>query len=113
MSFDSISMSYACDHNTSAKEMTCTVSMVNQDVKTAVLKGTDVVFDTATIVSGASLLSGSASATPASGANSAASQVASLTGSAKPAQNTGAASSLGVQVSALLFAAGTVIISVL
>lgn len=73
MSAAKVSMSYACDYNSKATEMTCTVAMTggNVDVsepQTAVLKGDEVKFNTATVVQGASLLSGASGATASSGA---------------------------------------------
>jgi hypothetical protein len=129
MSFDSIDISLACDYNTQASEATCTVSMAGDDegsgLQTAVLKGGEAKFNTATIVEGANLLSGgAASATPsatpaasagASGASptptgtgaqsakSATSGVASSgTGTASPAQQTGAAARIGLQYGAVI-----------
>jgi hypothetical protein len=132
MSYGSVSMSYSCDHNTKASEMTCAIAMTGGGMdtptpETAVLKGDEVTFNTATIVQGASLLSGSAAAsaapksTPASGSGLktdaspsitgsglARSQSGSATGSATPAQQTGAAASFSIQISAMLAVAGAV-----
>jgi hypothetical protein len=140
MSYDAVDMSMACDHNTQANEMTCTVSMSGGNVdstepQTAVLKGDEVVFNSATIVQGAGLLSaGDASATPnASPAASAASKAGasatatgtakatgtalqalktaasgSSTGTAAPAEHTGAAARSGSQGVAALALAGVV-----
>ncbi|KAF2023837.1 hypothetical protein EK21DRAFT_105064 [Setomelanomma holmii] len=139
LSYDSISMSFSCDHNTKASEMTCAVAMTggNMDTptpETAVLKGSDVSFITATIVQGANLLSGSGAAsaapksTPAASSGlmtdasssptgrvsgSAGSASRSATGTASPAQQTGAATSVGIKVSALLAVAGVVAANVL
>jgi hypothetical protein len=143
MSYDAVDMSMACDHNTQANEMTCTVSMSGGNVdstepQTAVLKGDEVVFNSATIVQGAGLLSaGDASATPnASPAASAASKASatatgtakatgtalqalksaasgSSTGSAAPAEHTGAAARSGMQGVAALTFAGVVALIVL
>ncbi|EAT89718.2 hypothetical protein HBH56_018640 [Parastagonospora nodorum] len=147
MSAASVSMSFACDHNTQASEMTCTVAMTGGDMdlggpQTAVLKGDEISFNQATIVGGASLLSNSpAQATPAAGASGSASAQAtptasagsslmtaassavatgsavrssmgntthSATGSAAPAEHTGAASKFIFQAPALLAIVGAV-----
>jgi acyl-CoA synthetase (NDP forming) len=111
MSYDTVALSFACDQNTQASEMTCTVSMAggNADTdtpQTAVLKGNQISFNTATIVQGASLLS---QATPAT----AAAAGVSATSTAALAQHTGSAASVGVQVSALFAVAGAVVMSIL
>jgi hypothetical protein len=136
MSYASVSMSFACDHNTQASEMTCTIAMTggNMDTaspQTAVLKGNELSFNTATIVEGASLLkeasgSAGAQATPAASAGSglmtaaSASPTASgthasgsVSGSAAPAQHTGAATRFGLEASVLLALAGAVVANVL
>lgn len=64
MTTGTISMSLGCDYNKKAVEMTCTVNQVggNDDTGgepvTAVLSGKDVQFLEATVVEGASLLTG-------------------------------------------------------
>jgi hypothetical protein len=148
MSYDTVSLSFACDHNTKASEMTCTVAMTGGNVdtsspQTAVLKGNEFSFNTATVVEGANLLSGAsgsaaAKATPAAAASSGlstnaiasatgtgmraqgsasgsspASASGSVTGSAAPAQHTGAATKFGLETSALLVLAGAVVMNVL
>ncbi|KAH7091571.1 hypothetical protein FB567DRAFT_277246 [Paraphoma chrysanthemicola] len=130
MSYDSYSLSYSCDYNSRATDITCAVSMTggNMDTpgpQTSVLSGTDLTFVTATVVQGAGLLSGSGAAsaapksTPASGSGLMTdaspsitgsgsmsglvrSQSGSATGSASPAQQTGAATTFGVQIPAML-----------
>ncbi|KAH7081228.1 hypothetical protein BKA63DRAFT_530355 [Paraphoma chrysanthemicola] len=139
MSYDSFSMSYSCDYNTRATEMTCAVAMTggNMDTpspQTAVLSGSDVAFVTATVVQGAGLLSGSGAAsaapksTPASGSGlmtdaspsitgsgtvsaPVRSQSGSATGSSSPAQQTGAAATFGAQISAMLAVVAAVAIA--
>jgi hypothetical protein len=115
MSYDSVAMSFACDHNTQASEMTCTVSMqggnTDTDIPaTAVLKGSQISFNKATVVQGASLLT---QATPAAAAAGTTGPGALITSTAVPAQHTGSAASVGVQVSALFVVAGAVVMSVL
>lgn len=136
MSYDTVAMSLGCDYNTKAVEMTCTASLSggNDDTETpqtAVLSGSEVSFIPATVVEGASLLSGgasasaSASATPASQSTSlrttvtpsasgtaAAGSQASGSGAtptasgSSPAASTGAAARFGIEGSALLALAG-------
>lgn len=90
-------MSFACDHNIQASEMTCTVAMTGGDTnletpQTAVLKGDEISFNVATVVAGASLLGGSqASATPAASVGSG-SAAATPAASAKSGIMTAAAS---------------------
>ncbi|KAL5117031.1 hypothetical protein ACEQ8H_005118 [Pleosporales sp. CAS-2024a] len=129
LSAASVSLSFACDHNTLASQMTCTVSMAggaldDASPQTAVLDADQFSFTHATIVAGANLLAtASAHASPAatpspavstpaatrSPARSAASSaLQSATGSAAPAQHTGAASQLDFQASALLVVVGAV-----
>jgi hypothetical protein len=115
MSYDTIAMSFACDHNTQASEMTCTVSMQGGNVDTgspatAVLKGSEISFNKATIVQGASLLT---QATPAAAAAGTTGAGASPTKTGAPAEHTGSAASVDVQVSALFAIAGAVVMSVL
>jgi hypothetical protein len=103
--------------------------------QTAVLKGDQISFNTATIVEGANLLTGAsgsagakatpaasagsglmtaASATPtASGTHASSSVSGSMSGSAAPAQHTGAATRFGLEASALLALAGAVAVNVL
>ncbi|CAO2654055.1 Nn.00g107880.m01.CDS01 [Neocucurbitaria sp. VM-36] len=136
MTADSVSMSLGCDYNSQAVEMTCTVDQKggNDDTDgpvTAVLSSSEVAFATATVVEGASLLSGggSASATEApkstgaaattglkttvsptasgsAGASSHASGSGTPTGSAAAATSTGAAARFGIEGSALIVLAG-------
>jgi hypothetical protein len=97
MSEQDVSMSFACDHNVQASEMTCTVAMSggDQDLETpqtAVLKGDEISFNVATVVAGASLLNAAqASATPAAAASSG-SVVATPAASAQSGLKTAAAS---------------------
>jgi len=64
------SVSYGCDYNSQITAMTCTVNQkgiqdgLSDGPQTAVLSGTDVVFNSATIVEGASLLNGGGHASP-------------------------------------------------
>ncbi|KAF2823005.1 hypothetical protein CC86DRAFT_299488 [Ophiobolus disseminans] len=135
MAYDSFAMSLACDHNTKASEMTCTVSMTggnfdNVEPQTAVLKGSEIVFNTATIVQGRNLLSmGAASATPTGGlvtsaglmtdaspkatGSAARALQGNATGSAAPAQQTGVATKSGLQVVVAIVIAGVAVLSVL
>lgn len=114
--------------------MLCAVAMTggNMDTpepQTATLTGSEITFNTATIVQGAALLSGGAAqATPApsAGAGSSGSAGASATGSgatashspsrsgsAAPAEHTGSAAKSGIQASALLVLVGALVMSVL
>jgi hypothetical protein len=148
MSADSVSMSYACDHNTAASEMTCTVAMTGgnmdmADPQTAVLSGTDIAFNTATILKGAEMLTGGAVVAQATGASASGSGAAaqstgsaaaksglqtdasaSATGSGMRAghnatssaplpEHTGAATRFGLEASALLVLAGAMVVNVL
>ncbi|KAF2123412.1 hypothetical protein P153DRAFT_371732 [Dothidotthia symphoricarpi CBS 119687] len=79
MSAETYTMSYNCDYNTKAVEMTCTADMTGQDPQTAVLSGSDVAFVPATVVQGAELLKETASATAASATASMTSSLASAT----------------------------------
>lgn len=88
-SYDTFSMSFGCDYNTKAAEMTCTASTSIGDEETetpqtAVFSGSEVAFMTATIVEGANLLSGAASATPAPTSSLVASTVTSMASSGSP-----------------------------
>jgi len=141
MAYDSFDMSFGCDHNTKASEMTCTVSMTggnfdSTEPQTAVLSGSEIVFNSATIVQGANLLSGgAASATPAASAAPSASAGKTTgaglvtdaspsatgssllgngtrTGTAAPAF-TGAAAKFGMQGAAVLVVAGVAALSAL
>jgi hypothetical protein len=132
MSHDSASISFACDHNLEASEMTCTVAMTGGTMdtpqpQTKVIKGAEILFHTATIAQGASLLTeaviAAPKATPAANGGQmldsspmaadtgAGGQVSgatrSATGSAAPAQHTGASVRLGFKVSTLLITTGT------
>jgi hypothetical protein len=142
MSAESVSMSFACDHNTAKSEMTCTVAMTggNMDMaepQTAVLSGTDVAFVTATVVAGADKLSGAgAQATAASSSGAAAAKSAPASGSAAVTgsglmtgssmrtsknatssailpEHTGAATRFGLEASALFVLAGAMVANVL
>ncbi|KAH7409906.1 hypothetical protein DE146DRAFT_329907 [Phaeosphaeria sp. MPI-PUGE-AT-0046c] len=133
LSYGTVSMSYSCDHNTKASEMTCAVSMTggNLDLpspQTATFRGSELVFNTATIVQGANLLSGgaaqatpaaaagsgSASANPlATGSGAMASHSPSKSGSAAPAEHTGSATKFGVQAPALFALLGALVMSAL
>lgn len=113
--------------------MTCAVAMTggNMDVpspQTATFSGSEITFNTATIVQGANLLSGGAAqATPAAAAGSGSASVnpsatasgakvstsPSKSGSAAPAEHTGSAAKSGVQVSALLALVGGLVMIVL
>ncbi|KAJ4367727.1 hypothetical protein N0V86_009848 [Didymella sp. IMI 355093] len=87
MSAGTVYVSYGCDgYNSAANTMTCTAEMEGQDTQTAVLSGSDVAFIQATVVEGAELLSGGASAT-ASASGSAAAASASASASAAPASS--------------------------
>lgn len=86
MSAASLYVSYGCDYNSAAVEMTCTAEMTGEDAQTAVLSGTDVAFITATVVEGAEMLSGGS-------ATASASASASVSGSAVPSSSAAAASS--------------------
>ena len=129
---DLFTMTYSCDHNTKAKEVTCAVSMGGSEandpgVSTAVLSGTDVAFGTATVTAGASLLTatgGAQQSAPASsglktsatakqtasvsGATGTAAQQSGATasGSGAAPESTGAAYRFGIEGSALLALAG-------
>jgi hypothetical protein len=130
-------MSFACDHNTKASEMTCTVAMTggNMDMETpttAVLSGSDIAFNTATVVKGADMLSGvvaqataaSAAATPAaasglmtdaspSATGSGMRNTTNATSSAHLPEHTGAATRFGFEASALLLLVGAMVANVL
>ncbi|KAH9861694.1 hypothetical protein J1614_011447 [Plenodomus biglobosus] len=139
MVYPGFSMSLGCDYNSKAVQMTCTVDQEggNQETslgpQTATLSGTDVVFNTATVVEGASLLSsGGASATPLpkSASASASSRLMMATGSAPapsgtlPAsvsqtsatqatpQATGAAARFGVEGAALFVMVGAAVMNI-
>ncbi|KAH8724458.1 hypothetical protein GQ44DRAFT_683307 [Phaeosphaeriaceae sp. PMI808] len=111
------SMSFACDHNTKASEMTCTVAMTggNDDTagpQTKVLKASEIKFNKATIVQGASLLSGTASmATPAPNAGSmtnAGPTAPTRSTSGQTTQQTGSAQRLSVRDTVLIAMVGLV-----
>jgi hypothetical protein len=142
MSVGTVYVSYGCDgYNSAASTMTCTAKMEGQDTQTAVLSGSDVAFIQATVVEGAELLSGGASAT-ASASGSAAAASASASASAAPTssgiktsiasstavagshashaasatgssapQSTGAAARFGIEGAALLALAGAAAIN--
>ncbi|KAF2846701.1 hypothetical protein T440DRAFT_471594 [Plenodomus tracheiphilus IPT5] len=139
MTYPGFSMSLGCDYNSKAVQMTCTVDqqggneMTSLGPQTAILSGTDVVFDTATVIEGASLLSGggaSATSLPKSTSVSASSGLMVATGSAPPPsqasgvsasptsgtqptpQATGAAVKFGVEGAALLAMAGAVVMNI-
>ena len=64
MSAAGVYVSYGCDGYVAAKDIiTCTAELTGEDPQTAVLSGSDVSFITASVVDGASLLGGGASAT--------------------------------------------------
>lgn len=143
MSAGTVYVSYGCDgYNSAANTMTCTAEMAGQDTQTAVLSGSDVAFIAATVVEGAELLSGGASATasasasasvaPKSSASAAASSgmrtntasgtavagshassAASATASSSIPQSTGAAARFGIEGAALLALAGAAAANVL
>lgn len=89
MSAGSFSMSFGCDHNTVKSEMVCGVYMSGQDfglsvgTQLATLSKDDIIFNTATVVQGASLLSSA----DASGTGAA--SVAPKTTAASSPTNTG------------------------
>lgn len=143
MSAGTVYVSYGCDgYSSAATKMTCTAEMSGQDPQTAVLSGSDVVFFTATVVEGAELLGGGASATatasisasaaprssgaPASSgirtsaaltsgtaaAGSHASGAATATASSSVPQSTGAAAKFGIEGAALLALAGAAAVNV-
>lgn len=99
MSAMGVSVSYGCDgYDAAAGTMTCTAEMSGEDTQTAVLSGTDVNFITASVVEGASLLSGgaataSASATAASASASASASVAPKSSAASSGMQTSASAS--------------------
>ena len=131
-------MSFGCDYNSKAVEMTCTVNQsgVNDDSSgpvTAVLSSSEIAFISATVVEGASLLSGGGSATAtaapkstgtaastglqtsvsgSAAATSKASGSATATGSGASASSTGAAARFGIEGSALLALAGAAALNV-
>lgn len=138
-------MSLGCDYNSQAVDMTCTVNQSggNDDTNgpvTAVLSGSEVAFVRATVVEGASLLSGGGSATAAAApvstaasattgraASSRATGLMIATGSPPPPSgviptasasapataSTGAAAKFGIEGSALLALAGVAALNVL
>ncbi|KAF1848765.1 uncharacterized protein K460DRAFT_80718 [Cucurbitaria berberidis CBS 394.84] len=138
MSAGPVSVSFGCDYNTQAVEMTCTVDQKggndNTDgPATAILSSSEIAFISATVVEGASLLSGggsvsatqapkstgaaastsgSATASGSSAAKSQASGSATQTGSGAAASSTGAAARFGVEGSALLALAGAAALNV-
>jgi len=98
MSAVGISVSYGCDGYDTAKDvMTCTAELSGEDTQTAVLSGSDVSFITASVVEGASLLSGGASATASASATATA---AASTSVVPKKSSTAAAASSGMQTSA-------------
>ncbi|KAL1602198.1 hypothetical protein SLS59_004885 [Nothophoma quercina] len=99
MSAGTVYVSYGCDgYNSAATKMTCTAEMSGQDPQTAVLSGTDVAFFTATVVEGAELLSGGASATASPSASGSAASVSASASAAS--QSSGTAASSGMRTSA-------------
>ncbi|KAJ4338103.1 hypothetical protein N0V87_004251 [Didymella glomerata] len=140
MSVGTVSVSYGCDgYDSAANTMTCTAAMAGQDTQTAVLSGSDVAFISASVIEGASLLSGGASASASATASAASktsaalasssmqtsivsgtaaagshasSHAASATGSSAP-QATGAAARFGIEGAALLALAGAAAVNVL
>lgn len=95
MSAGTVYVSYGCDgYNSAAKTMTCTAEMSGEDPQTAVLSGSDVAFITASVVEGAELLSGGASATASASAS------ASASPSVTPKSSAPTAASSGMQTSA-------------
>ncbi|OSS54282.1 hypothetical protein B5807_00024 [Epicoccum nigrum] len=102
MSAVGISVSYGCDGYDTAKDvMTCTAELSGEDTQTAVLSGSDVSFITASVVEGASLLSGGASATASASASASARASAAASASVAPKSSTAAAAaSSSMQTSA-------------
>ncbi|KAJ4359158.1 hypothetical protein N0V95_002410 [Ascochyta clinopodiicola] len=96
MSASSLYVSYGCDYNSVATQMTCTAEMSDQEAQTAILSGSDVAFITASVVEGADKLSG-ASATPSSAASASASARASAT--AAPSSSGAASATSGLRTS--------------
>ncbi|KAF2622828.1 hypothetical protein BU25DRAFT_414821 [Macroventuria anomochaeta] len=97
MSAGTVYVSYGCDgYDSKANTMTCTAEMSGEDAQTAVLSGTEVAFITATVVKGAELLSGGASATASASASASA---ASANASASAPQSSAAAASSGMRTS--------------
>lgn len=136
---ETMKYSFGCDYNSKVAEATCTVDdgagnlETNGTPITSVLNGTDVHFLTATIVKGASLLSGGASATTtakntaasassglitATGSQPVASQTSgsgsktAAGGSAVATASTGAAVKYGIEGSALLALVGAAAVNV-
>ncbi|KAG9199203.1 hypothetical protein G6514_008950 [Epicoccum nigrum] len=98
MSAVGVSVSYGCDGYDAAKDvMTCTAELSGEDTQTAVLSGSDVSFITASVVEGASLLSGGASATASASARASAAASASV---APKSSTAAAAASSSMQTSA-------------
>lgn len=72
MSESDFTMTFSCDHNTEAAQMTCGISMGGEGANfpgttVAVLAGTDVASVTATVTAGADLLEGNAGQTAPAG----------------------------------------------
>ncbi|KZM20181.1 uncharacterized protein EKO05_0001090 [Ascochyta rabiei] len=101
MSAASLYVSYGCDYNSVATQMTCTAETSDQDAQTAILSGSDVAFITASVVEGAEKLSG-ASATGSASASAS----ASASGSAAPTSSGSAAASSALRTS-IASASGT------
>jgi len=99
MSAAGVYVSYGCDGYDAAKDIiTCTAELTGEDPQTAVLSGSDVSFITASVVDGASLLSGGARATASASPSASASAAASA--SVAPKSSTAAAASSSMQTSA-------------
>lgn len=139
MSLGTVSVSYGCDgYDSAANTMTCTAAMAGQDTQTAVLSGSDVAFISATVVEGASLLSGGASAsasasaapktsavsassgmqtsmassTAATGSHASSHAASATSAGAGTPQATGAAARFGIEGAALLALAGAAAVNV-
>jgi hypothetical protein len=133
MSAEDVSMSLGCDYNSQAANMVCTVNQGggNDDTSgpvTATLTGSEISFISATVVEGASLLSGGAAtatgapvssaarassglktasgSAPSASRTSGSGASASISGSAPVTASTGAAARFGVEGSALVVLAG-------
>ena len=101
MSAAGVYVSYGCDGYVAAKDIiTCTAELTGEDPQTAVLSGSDVSFITASVVDGASLLGGGASATASASSSASASASAAASASVAPKSTTAAAASSSMQTSA-------------
>lgn len=95
MTAASFTLSYGCDYNSAATEMTCTADMTGEDPQTAVLSGTDAAFVTATVVEGAELLSGGTASATASASASASGSAAASSAAVSSGMRTSAVSASG------------------